>query len=231
MARDAAFAMSKYTRLDDRLHDYVVAHGAREPAILARLRAETAGLRLAGMQIGADEGALLAMLVRLIGARRCLEIGVYTGYSSLCVALALPAGGRITACDRSEEWTAVARRYWREAGVADRIDLRLGPALATLDSLIAAGAAGTYDFAFIDADKENYAGYYERCLALLRPGGLVAIDNVLWDGAVVDPAKQDADTAAIRALNERVRDDARVDICMIPLADGVTLARKRGPQS
>jgi len=162
-----------------------------------------------------------------MGARRCIEVGVFTGYSSLAVALALPPGGRIVACDVSEDWTSVARRYWEQAGVADRIELRLGPAVETLDAMLAAGEAGRHDFAFIDADKSSYGGYYEKCLQLLRPGGLIAIDNTLWSGEVADRSKQGRDTRALRALNDALAQDARVDMAMLTVGDGVTLARKR----
>ncbi len=169
----------------------------------------------------------MGLLARLMGVRKAIEVGTFTGYSALAVARAMPADGRLVACDVSEAWTGIARRYWREAGVADRIELRLAPALETLDALVAAGEAGTFDFAFIDADKENYDGYYERCLALLRPGGLVMIDNVLWNGSVANPDKTDADTEAIRALNARLRDDRRVSLSLVPIGDGLTLCRKR----
>jgi caffeoyl-CoA O-methyltransferase len=165
--------------------------------------------------------------MRLLGARMTLEVGVFTGYSSISVALALPAGGKIIACDVSEEWTSIARRYWVEAGVADKIDLRLRPAVETLDTLLAEGRAGSFDFAFIDADKSNYLNYYERCLELLRPGGLIAVDNVLWHGSVIDPAKQDEDTLAIRKFNLLVSEDERVWVSLLPLSDGLTLAMKR----
>jgi caffeoyl-CoA O-methyltransferase len=181
----------------------------------------------AGMQISPEQGQLLRLLVETIGARRCLEVGVFTGYSSTCVALSLPAGGRLVACDVSAEYTDVARRYWRLAGVEGRVELRLAPALETLDGLLAAGDAGSFDFAFIDADKENYLAYYERCLDLLRPGGLLAIDNVLWDGSVADPSNTAASTRAIRVLNERLRGDERVSISLVPIGDGLFLARKR----
>lgn len=204
----------------------------REPAILQRLRTETEPMEMGMMQICPEQGQLLALLVQAIGARNCLEVGVFTGYSSLVVALALPDDGRIVACDVSEEWTSVARRYWAEAGVAPKIDLRLAPAIETLDRLIADGQAGRFDFAFIDADKPNYDGYYERALALLRPGGLVAIDNVLWGGSVIKPEKDtDANTLAIRALNRKLRDDKRISLSMLPIGDGVTLAWKRINQS
>ena len=199
----------------------------RELPLLARLRAETAALSNAQMQIAAEEGQFLDLLVRLSGALRCIEIGVFTGYSSLVTALALPPDGQLLACDVSEQWTAIARRYWAEAGVAQRIRLELQPALQTLDAELAKGAAGSYDFAFIDADKTGYLDYYERCLRLLRRGGLIAVDNTLWSGRVADPKVRDADTEALRACNLQVRDDARVDFCLVPIADGVTLARKR----
>ncbi|HUN49721.1 MAG TPA: class I SAM-dependent methyltransferase [Candidatus Sulfotelmatobacter sp.] len=206
---------------------YLRGHGVREAAPLERLRKETASLPLAQMQISPEQGALMQLLVRLIAARRTLEVGTFTGYSALAVALALPADGRILACDVSAEWTAVARRHWREAGVADKIELRLQPALQTLDAELAAGNAGSFDFAFIDADKANYLNYYERALALLRPGGLIGIDNVLWGGSVADGRRRDADTRAIRALNAKLRDDQRIDLSMVPIGDGLTLARKR----
>jgi predicted O-methyltransferase YrrM len=169
----------------------------------------------------------MQLLTKLMGARRCIEVGVFTGYSSLCVALALPADGRILACDVSEEFTSVARRYWKEAAVEQKIELKLAPALETLDGRLKAGEAGSYDLAFIDADKSNYSGYYERILKLLRPGGLVLVDNVLWDGAVIDKADKSADTVAIRAFNEALLRDERVDISLLPVGDGLTLARKR----
>jgi caffeoyl-CoA O-methyltransferase len=180
------------------------------------------------MQISVDQGHLMQFLVRLMGARRCLEVGVYTGYSGMAVALALPAGGRLTAIDRDAKMTAVARRHWRAAGVAGKIDLRLGDGRRELDRLIKAGFAGTYDFAFIDADKENYEAYFNRALELVRAGGLIAVDNTLWHGRVADRAHQDADTRAIRAFNRKRRNDKRVELCMLPLFDGLTLARKRG---
>jgi predicted O-methyltransferase YrrM len=197
-----------------------------ETPVQQRLRDETSRLAQAGMQIGADQGAFLALLVRLIGARRTLEIGTFTGYSALAVAAALPADGRVVCCDVSDEWTQVARRYWREAGVADRIDLRLAPAAETLRDLLRESGPGSFDFAFIDADKSGYDGYYEACLPLLRKGGLLAFDNVLWSGTVADPTKVDADTAALRALNLKVRDDPRVMSCLVSIGDGVLLAQK-----
>ncbi|HVM84819.1 MAG TPA: class I SAM-dependent methyltransferase [Candidatus Binatia bacterium] len=212
--------------LDDRLYAYLLQFGVRESELLKELRAETSKLSGAGMQIGPDQGAFMAMLVELTGAKRALEIGTFTGYSSLCVAGALPADGKLICCDVSEEYTKVARDYWRRAGLESKIELRLGPALATLDALIEAKVEA-FDFAFIDADKTNYSNYYERVLQLLRPGGLIAIDNVLWSGDVADPKKHDADTDAIRALNEKVRNDERVALALVPIGDGVTLARKR----
>jgi caffeoyl-CoA O-methyltransferase len=218
---------SRTLPLTDRLYDYLLATSLREPPLLAELRAETARLPMAGMQISPEQGQFMAFLVETIGASRTLEVGTFTGYSALCVALALPAGGKVIACDISEEFTAVGRRYWQRAGVADKVDLRLAPALDTLGSLLANGGAGSFDFAFIDADKREYDGYYEAVLKLLRPGGIVAIDNVLWDGAVADPARQDDDTRAIRALNEKVKADSRVSLSLVPIGDGLTLARKR----
>ena len=212
--------------LSDALHEYLVEHSVREPDILRRLRAETAKDSMSMMQISPEQGQFMQLLVRLMGARQCLEIGVFTGYSSLAVALALPSDGRITACDVSEQWTAIARKYWKEAGVAQKIQLHIAPALATLDKLIASGQVGHFDFVFIDADKENYLNYYERSLVLARTGGLIAIDNTLWGGQVVDPASQSEDTQAIRRLNEKLRQDARVQISLLPIGDGLTLALK-----
>jgi len=212
--------------MNDALYEYLLSVSLRETEVLRRLRAETATDTMARMQSAPEQGQFMALLVQLIGARRCLEVGVYTGYSALWVAQALPPDGRIVACDTSEEWTSIARRYWAEAGVAGRIDLRLAPALATLQGLIDAGQAGSFDFAFIDADKENYANYYEAVLQLLRPGGLMAIDNTLWSGDVADPDKQDADTRAIRELNRQVHADERVAMSLLPVADGLTLALK-----
>jgi caffeoyl-CoA O-methyltransferase len=215
------------TELTDALHAYLLANSLREPPLLARLRDETAKLPMANMQIGPEQGQFMRLLVELIGAKRTIEIGTFTGYSTLSVAMSLPKDGKLIACDISEEYTAIARRYWAEAGLAERIDLRLAPALKTLDGLIAKGGAGTFDFAFIDADKEGYDGYYERCLTLLRPGGLIAIDNVLWDGNVVDDSDQSPDTLAIRALNAKMLKDDRVTISLIPIGDGLMLGRKR----
>ena len=179
------------------------------------------------MQVPREEGALLRLLAELIGARRCLEIGTFTGYSSLSVALALPPDGRIVCCDVSEEFTSIARRYWEEAGVADKVDVRLGPAVDTLDALLEEGAEGTFDMAFIDADKGSYSAYWERCVRLVRSGGVIVVDNVLWGGAVADPSDQSADTNAIRAVNERIHGDDRVTSVLLPVADGMTVARVR----
>ncbi|MDQ7247361.1 O-methyltransferase [Dongia sedimenti] len=212
--------------LDDRLYDYLVQFGTRESDLLKDLRAETAKLPGAGMQIGPEQGAFMGLLVELIGAKRALEIGTFTGYSSLCIAGALPADGKLICCDVSEEYTKVARDYWRRAGLESKIELRLGPAVATLDALIDADVE-PFDFAFIDADKTNYGNYYDRALKLVRPGGLIAIDNVLWGGDVAKPEENDADTQAIRALNEMVRNDERVTLALAPIGDGLTLARKR----
>ena len=213
--------------LTDSLYEYLLEVSLRESPLLRRLREETASDPLARMQISAEQGQFMALLVRLCGARRCLEIGVFTGYSSLAVASALPADGRIVACDVSEHWTSIARRYWQAAGVAQKIDLRIAPALHTLDALIAEGQGGSYDFAFIDADKPNYVAYYERSLELLRPGGLVAADNTLWGGRVADPEVADADTVALRHFNEHVHRDERIDVSLVPIGDGLTLARKK----
>jgi caffeoyl-CoA O-methyltransferase len=214
--------------INDDLLKYIELVTLREPEILHRLREETSRHPYASMQISAEQGQFMALLIHLLSARRTLEIGVFTGYSSLSVALALPDDGRIIACDISDEWTSIARRYWREAGVERKSDLRLGPALKTLDDLIAQGQGGRFDFAFIDADKGNYANYYERALVLVRPGGLIAVDNVLWDGKVVDPKANDADTRAIRAFNESLHHDERVWLSMLPICDGLTLACKKG---
>jgi len=218
---------NKTIGLSDELSAYVVKVGTREPDVLARLREETAAIPQHDMQIAPEQGAFLALLVELTGARRCIEVGTFTGYSSTAVALALPEDGRIVCCDVSEEWTALARRYWGEAGVADKIDLRVAPATETLDSLLAAGEQTAYDFAFVDADKTGYDGYYERLLRLVRPGGLIAFDNTLWGGAVLDQDAADEDTRAIQALNAKLADDERITLCLLPVADGVTLARVR----
>jgi len=220
-------ARIKQTRIEQRLDDYILKTGLREHPAQKALRAATAKMPRGGMQIGAPQGALMALLVEAIGAKRCIEIGVFTGYSALSVALALPADGRLIACDVSEDYTAVGRKFWQSAGVAAKIDLRIAPALETVSALLAAGEAGRFDFAFIDADKTNYDAYYEGCLKLLRPGGLIAVDNVLWGGSVADPLKKDADTRAIKRLNAKIRKDERVSMCLVPVSDGVTLALKR----
>lgn len=213
--------------LDERLQRYLVAHGARETAVQKSLRRVTQRLPQAAMQIGPEQAALLQFLVRLMRARRCLEVGTFTGYSALAVALALPPGGKIVCCDVSEAWTAIARRYWQRARVAKKVDLRLAPALKTLDALLRQGKAGTFDFAFVDADKESYLNYYERCLNLVRRGGVIAADNTLWGGSVADARDQSADTRAIRAFNRRLIRDRRVEVALVPVGDGLTLALKR----
>jgi predicted O-methyltransferase YrrM len=207
--------------------DYVLKTSVREPDILARLRLEAADHPKGFLQIPPEQGQLLHVLVRMAGARRVIEIGVFTGYSSLAMALALPPDGHIVACDISDEYTQVARRYWAEAGVAGKVDLRIAPAKDTLDGLIASGASGTFDFAFIDADKTGYAGYYEQCLKLLRSGGVIALDNMLRLGRVLDAASDDPDVPAIRLMNEFIHGDNRVDALLLPLGDGLTLAVKR----
>jgi len=214
-------------QITDEIHRYLVAHSVREPEVLTRLRAATVSLPEAQMQIGPEQGQLMGLLARLVGAKRCIEVGVFTGYSSLAVALALPEDGRILACDVSEEWTAIARRFWREAGVEHKIELKLQPATRTLEQLLDAGEAGRYDFAFIDADKPSYDTYYEQLLQLLRPGGLIALDNTLWSGHVADPGNRDPNTVALRALNDKLHKDERVDLSLLPVGDGLTLVRKR----
>jgi len=215
------------TGLPDDLRDYLLSVSLREPDVLRRLREETASHEMARMQISPEQGQLMGLLVRAIGARRAIEVGVFTGYSSIAVARALPEGGRLLACDVSAEYTAIARRYWREAGVEDKIDLRLKPANETLDQLIADGGAGEYDFAFVDADKEAYDSYFERLLRLVRPGGLITVDNVLWSGRVIDPGHDDdPDTLAIRRFNEKLLGDDRVELSMVPIGDGLTIAMK-----
>lgn len=216
--------------MTDALYRYYAEVGFVEAEPLRRLRQETEATLgdRAGMLISPEQGAFMGLLVRIAGATRLLEIGTFTGYSALACLLAMPAGGRIVCCDVSAAWTAVARRHWAAAGVADRADLRLGPALSTLDALLADGAAGTFDQCFVDADKENYDAYYERALRLVRPGGLVLIDNVLWDGAVADPADIRSSTTALRALNAKIAADGRVDRCMVPIGDGLTIVRTAG---
>jgi predicted O-methyltransferase YrrM len=219
--------MPKRSLVPDVIEQYVSHVLTPESPLQQQLRAETARLPQAGMQIGPDQGRLLALLVHLIGARRALEIGTFTGYSALAVAAALPEDGELIACDISAEWTRIARRYWEEAGVSGRIELRLGPARDTLAMFIRDGAAGSFDFAFIDADKTEYDTYYEACLTLVRPGGLIALDNMLWNGAVADSQVRDPDTRTLRALNLKIRDDVRVESCLLTVGDGVMLARKR----
>lgn len=217
----------KHIGLSSELNQYLRSVSLREPQILNQLRNETAVLPMARMQISPEQGQFMAFLVQLMGATRALEIGVFTGYSSLAVALALPDQGRLVACDVSEEYATMARRFWQIAGVEHKITLHLAPALETLAQLIATGQGETFDFVFIDADKSNYDRYYEQSLQLLRPGGLMAIDNVLWGGQVADRAIQDKRTQAIRSFNQKVHQDDRVDITLVPIADGLTLIRKR----
>ena len=217
---------NKTLSLSNALSAYLVEHSVREPEILQRLRAETAQDSMSMMQIGPEQGQFMQLLVRLMGAKNCLEVGVFTGYSSLSVALVLPADGHIVACDVSEKWTAIARKYWMEAGVASKIELRIAPALSTLDELLTSGKAGSFDFAFIDADKVNYLNYYERALTLVRSGGLIAVDNTLWGGQVIDKRKKSEDTQAIRQFNDRLRSDLRIHLSLLPIGDGLTLALK-----
>jgi len=220
--------MGKRTQLiTPRVSEYVL-RSSREPDVLARLRQATASVPHSEMQIGADQGELLALLVKSIGARRCIEIGTYTGYSALAVALALPADGLVVACDVSEEWTSIGRPFWREAGVESRIDLRIKPGLETLDELLADGGRGTFDFAFLDADKTSYAAYYEKLLELLRVGGLIAVDNTLALAGEPIIDLQTGSAKALRALNESLRGDERVDVAMLTIGEGLTLLRKRG---
>jgi predicted O-methyltransferase YrrM len=219
--------MSRFSSFDERSYQYLLRTGLREPEVARRLREETQAMPMAQMQIGPDQGQFMQLLVQLLNARKTLEVGVFTGYSALWVALGLPDDGRIIACDISEEYTSVGKRYWKEAGVDHKIDLRLGPALSTLDELVADNQSGSFDFAFIDADKSNYEAYYERALQLLRVRGLIAIDNTIWSGKVADAAAQDADTVAIRRLNEKLLHDERVTLSMLTVGDGLTLAIKR----
>lgn len=218
---------TKSLGLDESLYRYLLEHGVREPDIMRRLREETDKLEMARIRSSAEQVNALSLILKLMGARRAIEVGVFTGYATLAFAAALPAEGRVYALDVSKEWTDIGRSYWEEAGVADRIELILAPATETLESLIRGGNSESVDFAFIDADKENYDAYFEAALTLLRPGGLIAVDNVLWSGRVIDPEAQDADTRAIRALNEKLARDARIDLAMLPVGDGLTLARKR----
>ena len=213
--------------IETHIYDYILANSLRDRDELKRLRQETQDMPMGGMQISPDQGQFMGLLVELIGAKRIVEVGTFTGYSSIAMALALPVDGRLIACDVSDEFTSIARRYWQEAGVADKIELRLGPAVATLDEMLAAGEAGCFDMAFIDADKENYDAYYERCLQLLRRGGLIMIDNVLWGGRPADANEQDESTGVIRALNAKIHADERVTASLLSIGDGLTLARKR----
>jgi caffeoyl-CoA O-methyltransferase len=218
-------ADEKFTALNRDLHRYLLAHGHNGDPLLAELAAETAKLGpIAGMQIAAEQGTLMGLLVRAIGARNAVEVGTFTGYSAICVARALPPEGRLLCCDVNPEWTAIARRYWERAGLADKITLKLAPAIQTLAAL---PADYVLDFAFIDADKVNYRSYYEECLKRIRPNGLILIDNVLWGGRVIDSKDQSDDTKAIRALSELIAHDQRVDAVMIPVSDGLTVVRKK----
>ena len=209
------------------LLDYIRLNSLTEHPAQVQLRDETATHEKAAMQIGPEQGKFMQMLVKLTGAKRCIEVGVFTGYSALSVALALPEDGEIKAFDISEEWTSMGRKYWESAGVSKKIDLRLQPATEGLAELIEAGQAGQYDMAFIDADKVNYRHYYEACLQLIRPNGLILVDNTLWEGKVIDETVVDPDTVAIRNLNEHMRNDDRVEVCQVPIRDGVTMVRKR----
>ena len=211
--------------ITEELYEYMLSVSLREPDVLRELRDETRQDENANMQISPEQGQFMGLLVKVLDARRTLDIGVYTGYSALCIGLALPENGRVIACDVNREWTDMAKRYWQKAGMADKIELHLGPAQQTLESLLAKGT-GSFDFAFIDADKINYDMYYEYCLQLIRPGGLIAIDNVLWGGAVADAAINDDDTVAIRVLNRKIHADRRVEISLVPIADGLALIRK-----
>jgi caffeoyl-CoA O-methyltransferase len=214
-------------QLDDRTYEYLLAHSLREHPQLAALRAETASHPRVNMQIAPEQGQFMQMLVRLMGARRAIEVGVFTGYSSLAVMLAMPEDARLLALDVSEEYTAVARRHWQAAGVSDRVELVIAQARDILDARLAAGEAATYDFAFIDADKTSYLEYYERLLQLVRPGGLIVVDNTLWSGEVANPDNREADTRALREFNDALHSDARIDLALLPVGDGLTLARRR----
>jgi predicted O-methyltransferase YrrM len=213
--------------LDDRLYDYLIRESVREPDLLAELRRETSALPMAKMQIGPEQGQFMALLIQIMGARNCLEVGTFTGYSALVCALALPEDGRLITLDVSEEWTQIATRFWARSDVGQRIDLRMGPAVESMRGLLNDGEADGFDFLFIDADKTGYADYYELGLKLVRPGGVIAFDNVLWGGSVADPSDEEADTLALRALNRKLHEDIRVDLSMVPIGDGLTLVRKR----
>ncbi len=219
---------NKTLKLNAQLYRYVLDVGLREAAVLRRLREATEQEEMSVMRSAPEQGQFMALLLKLMGAKRALEIGTYTGYGTLWMALALPEDGEIVTCDVSRRWTSVARHFWKEAGVPDKVRLKLRPALETLDALLADAQAGTFDFAFIDADKVNYNAYYEACLALIRPGGLICVDNTLWGGSVTDSTKHDADTEAIRAFNVKLKEDDRIELSMLPIADGLTLALKHG---
>lgn len=220
--------MARYEELiDPEIIDYILQNSVHEPEVLARLREETAAHPRANLQIAPEQGQFFRVLIKMIGAKRALEIGVFTGYSSLAIALALPEDGRLIACDVSEEYTSIARRYWVEAGVAHKVDLRVAPAKETLDSLIASGQSGTFDFAFVDADKTGYCGYYEQCLTLLRPRGVIAFDNMLFSGKAIHPPPDDRDAIALSQMNPLIHNDDRVDAILLPFGDGLTLAVKR----
>jgi len=218
---------NKTLNLTDELYQYLLRVSLHETELMAELRKETAKLSMSEMQVSPEQGQFMALLAKLLDTRQVIEVGTFTGYSTLAIAQALPADGKVIACDVSEEWTSMAMRYWEQAGIVDKIDLRLAPALETLDGLLQEERAGDFDMAFIDADKENYLNYYERCLELLRPGGLIMVDNVLWGGSVVDVSNQKSETVAIREFNEHIQHDSRVDISLVPIGDGLTLARKR----
>jgi len=221
--------MSSHTlQLTPELYEYLHSVSLREPEVLRQLREETARHPRAAMQISPEQGQFMSMLIQILGAKRIIEIGVFTGYSSTIMAMAMPEDGHLDACDVDEDFTSIARRYWKQAGVEEKIELHLAPALDTLEQIKRDGKAGTYDLAFIDADKTNYLHYYRQCLELVRPGGLVLVDNVLWGGDVADPTQADEDTEGIRKLNRHIHQDSRVDISMLPIGDGLTLARKRG---
>jgi predicted O-methyltransferase YrrM len=215
------------TPLTEQLHRYLLDVSLREPEAIRRLREETARLPQGGMQTSPEQGQFLSLLVRILGARQVIEIGVFTGHGTAWMALGLPDGGRIIACDRSSEWTEIARRYWAELGVSGRIQLRLGPARGTIEELLREGMAGTVDLMFVDADKVHYEWYFERGLELVRPGGIIAFDNTLWHARVIDPSDHDPDTEAVRSLNRRLKGDERIDLSLVPIGDGLTLARKR----
>ncbi len=214
-------------QMDDRLYEYLLRVSLRESDVMRRLREETAKMPFAGMQVSPEQGQFMSFLVEALGVVNALEVGVFTGYSSLAVATALPDDGRLVACDVSDDWTRIARRYWQEAGVEKKVELRLGSGVETLEALSREGKDGTFDFAFIDADKESYVEYYERCLSLVRRGGVIAFDNVLWNGAVADPSEQGTATVALRRLNDLLTNDARVTLAMLPIGDGLTLVRRR----